>query len=85
MSRKYVIAKNVIAEYDRYVIEQKIKQESHEEADILNFKDWLEYKLIQEQVTQNKAVSQTTSVEKRKFLDFVYLTQDEYNMLIKDY
>jgi len=85
MSRKYVIAKNVMAEYDTYIIEQKIKQEDHEEVDILNFKDWLEYKLIQEKVTKAKTASPSSLVEKRKFLDFVYLTQDEYNLLIKDY
>ena len=85
MSRKYIIAKNVMAEYDTYVIEQKIKQEDHEEVDILNFKDRLEYKLIQEKVTKTKTTSQSPSVEKRKFLDFVYLTQDEYTILIKEY
>lgn len=85
MSRKYVIAKNVMAEYDTYVIEQKIKQEHHEEVDILNFKDWLDYKLVQEKVTKAKTITQSAPIEKRKFLDFVYLTQDEYTLLITDY
>ena len=86
MSKKYIIAKNVIAEYDAYVFEQKVKKEQYGEVDMLNFKDRLEYKLIQDKVSRDvikKAVAPVS--EKKKFLDFVYLSRDEYDTLAKDY
>ena len=86
MSKKYIIAKNVIAEYDAYVFEQKVKKEQYGEVDMLNFKDRLEYKLIQDKILHDttKKVSNPVS-EKKKFLDFVYLSRDEYDTLAKDY
>lgn len=86
MSKKYVIAKNVMAEYDAYVFEQKVKKEQYGEVDILPFKDWLEYKLIQDKLAREATSPKASSqVEKRKFLDFVYLAQEEYVTLVNDY
>lgn len=86
MSKKYIIAKNVIAEYDAYVFEQKVKKEQYGEVDILSFKDRLEYKLIQDKISRDVSKKPVSSLsEKKKFLDFVYLSRDEYDTLVKDY
>ena len=81
MSKKYIIAKNVMTEYRTYVFEQKVKQSSQQDVEILSYEDRLEYLLVAEKVVKTAQ----EKVEKRKFLDFIYLSTEEYNKLIAEY
>jgi len=77
MANRYTITKNVIKEYDDYVIN---KRTIWENENILPIRDWVESKLIIINRDPSKKVS-----NKLKFIEFVYLTEDEYWSLITGY
>jgi len=81
MSKKYIIAKNVMTEYRSYVFEQKVKQASQQDVEILSYEDRLEYHLVAEKVVKKDQAK----AEKRKCMDFVYLTAEEYQTLVAEY
>lgn len=78
MASKYLITKNVLTEYDGYVIDTRA---SSPVAEIIPLREWIASKLI----SIRKKESGKTTLSKIKFLEFVYLTQEEYGNLITGY
>lgn len=79
MASKFLITKNVLILYDEYVIQTR---SSSPVADVLPFREWVYSKL--ETVKKKEEVKQSTH-PKLKFLEFIYLTQEEYGNLISGY
>ena len=77
MASKYLITKNVLKEYDDWVIEQRATENTTDPAPL---RDWIATKL---RVVKTKETKLQNS--KLKFLEFVFLTEQEYWNLITGY
>lgn len=78
MATKYLITQNVLKEYDEYVVFQRA---SWPTSVITPLREWIAWKLIWEQ----KKIEQKPKTNKIKFLEFVYLSEQEYAELILGY
>ena len=74
MASKYLIAKNVLKEYDDYVVEERTKWPT---TTPIHFRERVTNKLVDTKKKDPKKVD-----NKIKMLDFVYLTEQEYSNLI---
>jgi hypothetical protein len=70
MASKYLITKNVLLEYDEYIIDVRA---SSPLAEVQPLRDWVAFKLLDIKKDKTK-----TKPDKLKFLDFIYLSQEEY-------
>ena len=77
MANKYTISKNVLKEYDEYIIEQRLRWP---ETPVAHYRDWIVIKLL-----EIKKKDKKVEEKKIKFKDFVYLTKEEYEKLIIGY
>lgn len=77
MASRYVITKNVLSEYDEYVLEIRA---SSPVAVVTPLRERISLKLIDIKKDKTKTIP-----DKLKFLEFVYLTQEEYGNLITWY
>ena len=76
MANKYTITRNVLREYDEFVIEQRVNNP----INIPHFRDW-----ILEKVVIKKKKTERIKSNKLKFWEFVRLSEQEYSNLITWY
>lgn len=77
MANRYLITNNVLKEYDEYVIKERMMT-----IEPLWLREWIYKKM--EVIDKTKKLEKETN-PKKKFLDFVYLYDYEYDKLVEDY